>query len=80
VVTALILLGIVPAVMQLESDVLQSLLLGWAVKLHPLAMVLAIAAGLLSAGITNAAARGPAAGRPQLGIRSLRSRPTPRRR
>jgi predicted PurR-regulated permease PerM len=53
-VKALIALGIVVAVMQLEGHVLQPLLLGRAVHVHPLAVVLAIAAGLLIAGIFGA--------------------------
>ena len=51
---ALIALAIVTAVMQLEGHVLQPLLLGRAVRVHPLAVVLAIAAGLLLAGIFGA--------------------------
>ncbi|RJO77254.1 AI-2E family transporter [Nocardia panacis] len=50
-VTALIVLGIIVAVMQLESHVLQPLLLGRAVSIHPLAVVLAIAAGVVIGGI-----------------------------
>lgn len=53
-VTALIVLIIVVAVNQLESHVLQPFLLGRAVKLHPLSVVLAIASGLLVAGIAGA--------------------------
>jgi putative heme transporter len=53
-ITALIVLAIVIAVMQLESHVLQPWLLGRAVRLHPLAVVLAIAAGLIAAGIAGA--------------------------
>jgi predicted PurR-regulated permease PerM len=53
-ITALIALAIVVAVMQLEGHVLQPLLLGRAVHVHPLAVVLAIAAGLLIAGIFGA--------------------------
>jgi predicted PurR-regulated permease PerM len=53
-VTALIALIIVIAVNQLESHVLQPFLLGRAVKLHPLSVVLAIASGLLVAGIAGA--------------------------
>ncbi len=53
-VTAAIVLIIVIAVNQLESHVLQPFLLGRAVKLHPLAVVLAIATGLLVAGIAGA--------------------------
>ncbi|MET0197682.1 MULTISPECIES: AI-2E family transporter [Nocardiaceae] len=51
--TALITLGIVVAVMQLEGHVLQPLLLGRAVRLHPLAVVLAITVGILLAGIVG---------------------------
>jgi predicted PurR-regulated permease PerM len=53
-ITALIALAIVVGVMQLEGHVLQPLLLGRAVRVHPLAVVLAIAAGLLVAGIFGA--------------------------
>ncbi|WP_448617207.1 AI-2E family transporter [Geodermatophilus sp. URMC 65] len=53
-IKALIALAIVVAVMQLEGHVLQPLLLGKAVHVHPLAVVLAIAAGLLVAGIFGA--------------------------
>ncbi len=53
-IKALIALGVVVAVMQLEGHVLQPLLLGRAVHVHPLAVVLAIAAGLLVAGIFGA--------------------------
>jgi predicted PurR-regulated permease PerM len=51
---ALIALAVVILVMQLEGHVLQPLLLGRAVHVHPLAVVLAIAAGLLVAGIFGA--------------------------
>jgi predicted PurR-regulated permease PerM len=53
-VQALIALAIVAGVMQLEGHVLQPLLLGRAVRVHPLAVVLAIAAGLIIAGIFGA--------------------------
>ncbi|WP_336030937.1 AI-2E family transporter [Geodermatophilus sp. FMUSA9-8] len=53
-IKALIALAIVVLVMQLEGHVLQPLLLGKAVHVHPLAVVLAIAAGLLIAGIFGA--------------------------
>lgn len=52
--TALIALAIVVAVMQVEGHILQPLLLGRAVRVHPLAVVLSIAAGLLIAGIFGA--------------------------
>ncbi|MGN2635282.1 AI-2E family transporter [Nocardia takedensis] len=52
-VTALIVLGIIIGVMQLESHVLQPLLLGRAVSIHPLAVVLAITAGVVVGGIAG---------------------------
>ncbi len=51
---AVIALAIVVGVMQLEAHVLQPLLLGRAVRLHPLAVVLGIAAGAVLAGIFGA--------------------------
>jgi predicted PurR-regulated permease PerM len=53
-VAALIILAVVVGVQQLEGHVLQPLLLGRAVKLHPLAVVLSVAAGLVIAGIVGA--------------------------
>ncbi|WP_236792598.1 AI-2E family transporter [Amycolatopsis sp. GM8] len=53
-VAALIVLAILVGVMQLESHVLQPFLLGRAVRLHPLAVVLAIAVGVEVSGITGA--------------------------
>lgn len=72
-IPALIVLGIVIGVMQLESHVLQPLLLGRAVDLHPLAVVLAIAAGLLAAGIIGALLAVPLLAVLNSGIRSLLS-------
>ncbi|MGY2078871.1 AI-2E family transporter [Modestobacter sp. SYSU DS0657] len=53
-IQALVTLGIIVVVMQLEGHVLQPLLLGRAVSVHPLAVVLGIAAGLLVGGIFGA--------------------------
>ncbi|WP_138756952.1 AI-2E family transporter [Modestobacter altitudinis] len=53
-VRALVALGIIVLVMQLEAHVLQPLLLGRAVSVHPLAVVLGIAGGLLIGGIFGA--------------------------
>jgi len=53
-VVALIVLGVVVGVQQLEAHVLQPLLLGRAVALHPLAVVLGIAVGLVVAGVIGA--------------------------
>jgi predicted PurR-regulated permease PerM len=53
-VSALIVLGVVIAVQQLEGHVLQPLIMGRAVALHPLAVILAIATGVVVAGIVGA--------------------------
>jgi len=53
-VQALIMLGIVIGVQQLEAHLLQPLLIGRAMKIHPLAVIFAIAAGLVLAGIIGA--------------------------
>jgi predicted PurR-regulated permease PerM len=54
VVYALIALGLIIAVMQLEAHVLQRLVMGRAVAIHPLAVVLGISAGGVTAGIVGA--------------------------
>ena len=59
-VFALIALGLVIAVQQLEGHVLQPLVMGRAVSIHPLAVVLAIAAGGVTAGIVGALLAVPA--------------------
>lgn len=53
-VVALIMLGIVLLVQQVEGHVLQPLIMGAAVKVHPLAVVLAVAGGSMLAGIPGA--------------------------
>ena len=53
-VEALIMLGGVILVMQIEGHVLQPFLLGRAVKLHPLAVLLTIAIGIIVGGIVGA--------------------------
>jgi predicted PurR-regulated permease PerM len=51
---ALAMLGVVLLVQQVEGHVLQPLIMGTAVKVHPLAVVLAVGAGSLLAGIPGA--------------------------
>ncbi len=53
-IPALIMIGIVLAVQQIEGHVLQPLIMGTAVKVHPLAVVFAVAAGAFIAGIPGA--------------------------
>ncbi|GAA0743066.1 AI-2E family transporter [Dactylosporangium roseum] len=52
-VSALLVLAVVIAVQQLEGHVLQPLIMGRAVALHPLAVILAIATGVVVAGIVG---------------------------
>lgn len=54
VLIALLMLAIVLLVQQVESHVLQPLVMGSAVKVHPVAVVLAVAAGSYIAGIPGA--------------------------
>jgi len=53
-IPAIIMLGIVLLVQQVEGHVLQPLVMGTAVKVHPLAVVIAVAAGGYIAGIPGA--------------------------
>jgi putative heme transporter len=54
IVIALIMLACVVAVQQIESHVLQPFLMGRFVAIHPLGIIIAIAAGILLAGIAGA--------------------------
>jgi predicted PurR-regulated permease PerM len=53
-VLAIIMLAVVIAVQQIESNVLQPFLMGKAVELHPLAVFLGVASGAMIAGIAGA--------------------------
>ncbi|MFC5146135.1 AI-2E family transporter [Streptomyces aureoversilis] len=61
VFTALMVLTVVLAVQQIEGHVLQPFILGRAVRVHPLAVVLSVAAGSLVAGIGGAVVAVPLA-------------------
>ncbi|MEO3759029.1 AI-2E family transporter [Mycobacterium sp. B14F4] len=71
---ALITLGLVIAVQQLEGHVLQPLVMGRAVSIHPLAIVLAIAGGGVLAGIVGALLAVPALAFLNSSIRVLTAR------
>lgn len=60
-VVAIIMLGVVIGVQQLEAHVLQPFLMGRAVRVHPLAVILSIAAGVVIAGIVGALVAVPTA-------------------
>jgi putative heme transporter len=70
-VPALIVLGVVIGVQQLEGNVLQPLLLGRAVQLNGMAVVLAVAVGSVLAGIAGALLSVPLLAMLNAGIRTL---------
>jgi predicted PurR-regulated permease PerM len=73
-VYALITLGLIIAVQQLEGHVLQPLVMGRAVSIHPLAVVLAIAGGAVLAGIVGALLAVPAVAFLNSAVRVLSAR------
>jgi predicted PurR-regulated permease PerM len=70
-VAGVILLCVVIAVQQLEGHVLQPLIMGRAVALHPLAVIVAIASGIVIAGIVGGLFAVPLLAVLNTGIRSL---------
>jgi predicted PurR-regulated permease PerM len=75
-VVALILLGAVILVQQLEGHVLQPLIMGRAVAIHPLVVIIGIASGVVLAGIIGALVAVPLIAVLNTGIRRLvRRRP-----
>jgi predicted PurR-regulated permease PerM len=70
-ITALLVLAVVIGVQQLEGHVLQPLIMGRAVSIHPLAVILAIATGLVLAGIIGALVAVPIVAVLNTGIRHL---------
>ncbi|MDG4833689.1 AI-2E family transporter [Solwaraspora sp. WMMD1047] len=76
-VIALVILGVVVGVQQLEGNVLQPLIMGRAVALHPLAVLLAITAGVVLAGIVGALVAVPLIAVLNTGVRRLSRRRSP---
>lgn len=73
-IVALIILGAVIAVQQIEGHVLQPLIMGRAVAIHPLAVIVAIATGVMLAGIVGALFAVPVVAVLNTGIRHLANR------
>lgn len=71
-VQALLVVGLLLLVQNVEGYILQPLLLGRSVKLHPLAVVLPITAGLVIAGVPGALLAVPLVTLADAGVRSLR--------
>ncbi|MEU3454007.1 AI-2E family transporter [Micromonospora sp. NPDC006766] len=76
-VTALIILGAVIAVQQVEGHVLQPLIMGRAVAIHPLAVIIGIAAGVVLAGIAGALVSVPLIAVLNTAVRRLAARTVP---
>jgi len=72
-VVALIMLGGIVAVQQLESHVLQPFLMGRIVSVHPLAVIVAIAVGVVLAGLVGALLAVPFAASLNSVVKSLNS-------
>lgn len=70
-IAALLVLAVVLGVQQLEGNVLQPLLIGRAVRLHPLAVVLAISIGVIVADIIGALLAVPVMAMLNSAVRSL---------
>ncbi|MEV6629897.1 AI-2E family transporter [Actinoplanes sp. NPDC051470] len=73
-VIALILLGAVIAVQQLEGHVLQPLIMGRAVAIHPLVIIIGITSGVVVAGVIGALVAVPLIAVLNTGIRRLARR------
>jgi predicted PurR-regulated permease PerM len=73
--TALIVLAGVIGVQQIEGHLLQPLIMGRAVAIHPLAVIVGIAAGFLLAGIIGALIAVPLIAMLNTGLRQLAGRP-----
>ncbi|MFG1841013.1 AI-2E family transporter [Micromonospora sp. NPDC049175] len=74
---ALIILGAVILVQQVEGHILQPLIMGRAVALHPLAVIIGIAAGVVLAGITGALVSVPLIAVLNTAVRRLAARRVP---
>ncbi|HCT80891.1 MAG TPA: AI-2E family transporter [Micromonosporaceae bacterium] len=74
-ITALLVLAAVIAVQQIEGHLLQPLIMGRAVAIHPLAVIVGIASGLVLGGIVGALIAVPLIAMLNTGIRQLAGRP-----
>ncbi|MGC4933311.1 AI-2E family transporter [Gordonia sp. DT30] len=73
--TAVIVLAILIGVMQLEGHVLQPFLMGRSVRLHPVAVILGIGAGIVAAGIVGGLLAVPVIAFTNTAVRYLRGTP-----
>lgn len=75
VVQALVVIGLTVAVQQVEGDVLAPVVMGKALKLHPLVVLVALTVGAITAGILGAFLAVPLTGVAVAAVGALRSPP-----
>jgi predicted PurR-regulated permease PerM len=75
VTDALLTLGVVIAVQQLEGDIVAPLVIGRTLSLHPVAIVLVLTAGAIVGGIVGAAFAVPVAAVIRGAVAEIRSAP-----
>lgn len=76
VVTALILVGVITAVQQIEGDVIYPVVVGRVIELHPVAILLVLTAGAVVAGIIGALFAVPVAAVAWTAVKYFRSEPS----
>jgi predicted PurR-regulated permease PerM len=75
VVTAVIVLVLIVVIGQIEGHVLQPLVMGWAVQLHPVAVAISVIAGSIVAGVIGAVVAVPMVSIAWSIVRELRTDP-----
>lgn len=77
VVTAVIVLVLIVVFGQIEGHVLQPLVMGWAVRLHPVVVAVSVIAGSIAAGLMGAVVAVPVVSIAWSVVRELRNHPEP---
>ncbi len=77
VVTAIIVLVLIVVFGQIEGHVLQPLVMGWAVRLHPVVVAISVIAGTIAAGLMGAVVAVPVVSIGWSIVRELRTEPEP---
>ena len=75
VTTAIIVLVLIVVIGQIEGHVLQPFVMGWAVRLHPVAVAVSVIAGTISAGLLGAVVAVPLVSIAWAVVRELRREP-----
>lgn len=75
VVTAVIVLALIVVIGQIEGHVMQPLVMGWAVRLHPVAVAVSVISGSIVAGVIGAVVAVPVVSIAWAIVRELRTEP-----